>query len=454
MNGSFGYVSGRPGSPIDEARFSPNAVTSADGRFTLVFEGDRETPEGVLAAYAARGKRAIEELRGGFALGLWDATERTLLLARDPIGIKSLYFATAHGKLAFASEVWTLAAQGFAEKRLSRRAVASFLATGAVAEPDTILEGVSPLPPATILTYREGHTRSATYWKLPSEPGTTHAAAPLEAALAETLSTPATPPLAPDEREITEAIEALDQPSTSFPQAFRAAKSAGEAAFSGLGRSALFPAASRLLHFGALFARDRSVERAYAGLRCKEMTDALAAASFRDGAIATHPSLLHLEGYTLLPVRIPEELEPSLARRKIRLDRALAVLDLANDLHGTALRDADLACRRHGLLLRAPLLDRAVVEHALGLPLRGALRHTRARSAPAPPLAAWLRGPLRAWAERTLLDEARRYAPFLDAHVLAVFWRGLFDDKGTYAAPNVFAWATLIAYLKSHDATI
>ncbi|TKD02461.1 hypothetical protein E8A74_28635 [Polyangium fumosum] len=454
MNGSFGYVNGRPGSAIDEARFSPNAVTSADGRFTIVFEGDRETPEGVLAAYAARGKRAIEELRGGFALGLWDATERTLLLARDPIGIKSLYVATAPGKLAFAFEVWTLAAQGFAEKRLSRRAVGSFLATGAVAEPDTILEGVSPLPPATILTYCDGHARSATYWELPIEPRSDVDPRDVEAALIEAALPPAAPPLAPDEREITEAIEALDQPSTSFLHAFRAAKSAGVAAFSDLGRSALFPAASRILHFGALFARDRSVERAYAGLRCMERTDALAAASFRDGGIATHPNLLLLEGNALLPVRIPEKLEPSLARRNIRLDRALAALDLANDLHGTALRDADLACRRLGLSLRAPLLDRAIVEHALGLPLRGTFRHTRARPAPTPPLAAWLRGPLRAWAERKLLDEARRYAPFLDAHVLAVFWRGIFDDKGTHAAPNLFAWATLIAYLQSHDATI
>ncbi|MDI3288171.1 asparagine synthase-related protein [Polyangium sp. 15x6] len=453
MNAAFGYVSGRPGSAIDEARFSPNAVTSPDGRFTVVFEGDVETPEGVLAAYAARGKRALEELRGGFALGLWDANERTLLLARDPVGIKSLYVATAPGKLAFAFEVWPLAARGLAEKRLSRRAVASFLATGAVTEPDTILEGVSPLPPATILTYRDGHARSATYWELPIEPRTTDPR-DVEAMLAEAASPEATTPRTPDEREITEAIEALDQPSTSFLPAFRAAKSAGVAAFSDLGRSAIFPAASRVLHFGALFAKDRSVERAYAGLRCTEMTDAVAAASFRDGGIATHPNLLLLEGTALLPVRIPEKLEPSLARRNIRLDRALAALDLANDLHGTALRDADLACRRHGLSLRAPLLDRAVVERALALPLPGTLRHTRARPTPAPPLVAWLRGPLRAWAERKLLDEARRYAPFLDAHVLAVLWRGLFDDKGTYAAPNLFAWATLIAYLQSHDASI
>ncbi|WP_272418615.1 asparagine synthase-related protein [Polyangium jinanense] len=455
MNAAFGYVSGRPGSAIDEARFSPNAVTSPDGRFTVVFEGDVETPEGVLAAYAARGKRALEELRGGFALGLWDANERTLLLARDPIGIKSLYFATAPGKLAFAFEVWTLAARGFAEKRLSLRAVGSFLATGAVAEPDTILEGVSPLPPATILTYCDGHARSATYWELPIEPRTTTDPRDVEAMLAEAAFPRTASHVAPDEREITEAVEALDQPSTSFLRAFRAAKSAGVAAFSGLGRSALFPAASRILHFGALFARYRSVEHAYAALRGTVESDVLTVATFPGRDAFAHPSSLSFKDTALLPITIPSQLEPALARRGLRLDRALALLDLTNDLRDRALRDADVACRRRGLSLRAPLLDRSVVERALFLPRRSTLLHTPARPAPAPPLAAWLKGPLRAWTERKLLDEARRHAPFLDAGAVAGLWRYfLADDKSTYAAPHFFALTTLIAYLKSHDATI
>ncbi|HVK66795.1 MAG TPA: asparagine synthase-related protein [Polyangium sp.] len=444
MNGSFGYVSGRPGSPIDEARFSPHAVTSADGRFTIVFEGDVETPESVLAAYAARGKRAIEELRGGFALGLWDTTDRTLVLARDPIGIKSLYFATAPGKLAFASEVWTLAAGGFAEKRLSRRAVASFLATGAVAEPDTILEGVSPLPPATILTYRDGHARSATYWELPIEPRMPHAAAPFEAALAEAVGPGTNAPLAPDEREITEAIEALDQPSTSFLPTFRAAKSARETAFTDLGRNALFPAtADRILRFSALLAAERSVERAYTKLRSTTPPDELAAFVSPDIADAA-----------LLPVTIPEKLEPSLARHALHPARALATLDLANDLRDAALRDADVASRRLGFTFRAPLLDRAVVEHALSLRLMSKFRLTWARRAPAPPLAAWLQGPLRAWAERLLLDEARTRAPFLDAPALAQRWRRFLTDERGLGAPCLFALTTLIAYLQNHDATL
>ncbi|MDI1433184.1 asparagine synthase-related protein [Polyangium sorediatum] len=450
MNGSFGYVSGRPGSAIDEARFSPNAVTSADGRFTLVFEGDSESPEGVLAAYAARGKRAIEELRGGFALGLWDTTERTLLLARDPIGIQSLYFATAPGKLAFATEVWTLAAQGFAEKRLSRRAIGSFLATGAVAEPDTILEGVSPLPPATILTYRDGHARSATYWELPIEPRSDVDPRDVEAALIEAALPPAAPPRAPDEREITEAIEALDQPSTSFLQAFRAAKSAREAAFADLGRSALFPAAERVLRFGARLAAGRAVELAYAALRCRRASHLYTSLSFH-----WDPAEGPIWDESHLPLTIPEKLGPALARRRIRLDRALSTLDLVNALRDTALRDADVASRRLGFALRAPLLERAVVESALSLPLASTFRHTRARPAPAPPLAAWLRGPLRAWAEALLLDELPRRAPFLSQGFAEFLWPFfLRNDNNHRAAPNVFALATLVAYLQSHDATI
>ncbi|MDI1483024.1 asparagine synthase-related protein [Polyangium sp. y55x31] len=441
MKGAFGYVSGRPGSPIDEVRFAPNAVTSPDGRFTLVFDGDVASPESVLAAYAAHGKRAIESLRGAFALGLWDATERTLLLARDPLGVRPLYFATAPGKLAFASEVWPLATQGFVEKRLSRRAVASFLATGAVAEPDTILEGVSPLPPATILTYREGHARSATYWEMPIEPRRPHAGAPFEAVLAEALSTPTTPPRALDERDIAEAIEALDQPSTSFPGAFHAAKSAGGAAFSGLGKSALFPAVGRVLRFSALLAAGRSVERAYTELRSTTPPNELASLVSPDIADAT-----------LLPVMIPEKLEPALARRALLPDRALAALDLANDLRDMALRDADVASRRLGIPLRAPLLDRALVEHALSLP-PPRYRLTLARPATAP-FAAWLKGPLRSFAERLLLDEARTRAPFLDVPAITRQWRHFLADERDLGAPCLFALTTLVAYLKSHDATI
>ncbi|MDI1448160.1 hypothetical protein [Polyangium sp. 6x1] len=442
MSGAFGHVSGKPGSAPGEARFSPDAVTSPDGRYTLAFEGDTETPEGVLAAYVSRGKRAIESLRGGFALGLWDANERTLLLARDPIGLKSLYFATAPGRLAFASEVWPLAAGGFVEKRLSRRAVASFLATGAVAEPDTILEGVSPLPPATILTYREGHARSATYWELPMEPRTPRAAASLEAALAEAVGPGTNAPLPPDEHEIAAAIDALDQPSTSFPGAFRAAKSSGEAAFSDLGKSALFPAVDRVLRFSALLAAGRSVERAYTDLRSTTRPGELAALVSPDIADAA-----------LLPVTIPEKLEPALARRALRPDRALAALDLGNDLRDAALRDADVASRRLGFSVRAPLLDRAVVEHALLLP-PPKYRLTLARPATAPPFAAWLQGPLRSFAERLLLDEARTHAPFLDAPAVAQRWRRFLTDERGLGAPCLFALTTLVAYLKNHDATI
>ncbi len=432
---------------VAEARFSPKGsgavTTSPDGRFTLLLDAEIETPEDVLTAVAAHGNAAIERLRGGFALALWDADKRTLVLARDPIGMKPLYFATAPGRLAFASDVWTLAAAGFVEKRLSKRAIASFLATGSVVEPDTILEGVSPLPPATILTYHEGRARTSTYWEIPIEPRSDVDLRDVEATFSETEGDRTTSPLAPDEREISNAIEALDQPSTSFLHALRAAKSAREAAFTGLGKDALFPAASRVLHFGALLAAGNTVERAYATLRSTSQPDEVRSLVSPD-----------IAEETWLPITIPEKLEPSLARRRIRLDRALAALDLANDLRDTALRDADLASRRHGLTPRAPLLDRAVVERALCLPLRSTFLHTRARPAPAPPLAAWLKGPLRPWAKRLLQGEATRNLPFLDAAAVSRLWRDFLADDRGLGAPRVFVLTTLVAYLQSHDASI
>jgi asparagine synthase (glutamine-hydrolysing) len=90
-------------------------------------------------------------LRGMFALALWDTRAGRGFLARDTFGIKPLYLAERDGAILFASEVRALLASGVIPRVLSANAVASYLETGSVAEPDTIIEGIVAVPAGCVL---------------------------------------------------------------------------------------------------------------------------------------------------------------------------------------------------------------------------------------------------------------------------------------------------------------
>jgi asparagine synthase (glutamine-hydrolysing) len=103
-------------------------------------------------AWEEWGEDSLTELRGMFAFALLDLRERyatapILFLARDPLGIKPLYYTQTPDGFAFASEVRALLASGAVGKHLSQDAVTAYLLFGSVSEPVTILEGVFSLPP-------------------------------------------------------------------------------------------------------------------------------------------------------------------------------------------------------------------------------------------------------------------------------------------------------------------
>ncbi len=174
---------------IDLSPAGRQPMSTADGRYTIVYNGEvynfpviraeLETlgvrfrgscdTEVILEAYAQWGIDAVKRFRGMFAFGIWDRQTRKLVLARDHLGIKPLYFTSGPGYFAFASEIRALLQTGFSSKTISRRAVASYLSTGSVSEPDTIVSDIAPLAPGTILEYSEGSVRTWTYWNLPIE---------------------------------------------------------------------------------------------------------------------------------------------------------------------------------------------------------------------------------------------------------------------------------------------
>jgi asparagine synthase (glutamine-hydrolysing) len=107
--------------------------------------------EVVLRAYGRWGAEAFRRLRGMFALAIWDDGKQTLLLARDPLGIKPLYYFTDHEQFIFASELRALLASGLVPRSLSVAGIDSYLASGSVAAPLTVIEGVRQLLPGHCL---------------------------------------------------------------------------------------------------------------------------------------------------------------------------------------------------------------------------------------------------------------------------------------------------------------
>lgn len=124
----------------------------------------RSDTEVILAAYRVWGESCLTRFRGMFALALWDAPRKRLLLARDPMGIKPLYYHQAERSFVFASEVRTLLGTGLVPRKADPTGVLSYLAFGSVCEPWTIVEGVKALPPGQLLTLENGSVTAREYW--------------------------------------------------------------------------------------------------------------------------------------------------------------------------------------------------------------------------------------------------------------------------------------------------
>jgi asparagine synthase (glutamine-hydrolysing) len=126
-------------------------------------EGDTET---IVHLYEEHGERFPEHLRGMFAIAVWDAPRRRLVLARDRMGVKPLYVADGPFGLAFASEVKSLIAGGLVEPALDPVGAELFMAFGYVPGPATLFRGVRKLMPARTLVWEDGALRGEReYWR-------------------------------------------------------------------------------------------------------------------------------------------------------------------------------------------------------------------------------------------------------------------------------------------------
>lgn len=119
----------------------------------------------LLALYAARGERFVDELNGAFTVAVWDETAQKLLIANDRLGLHPLYYSCSHDGLIFGSGVRALLAHPALPRCVDHVGMAQFLAFDHLLDQRTLVEDVYLLPQATVLSYERGDLRLQRYWE-------------------------------------------------------------------------------------------------------------------------------------------------------------------------------------------------------------------------------------------------------------------------------------------------
>ncbi|HJQ26805.1 MAG TPA: asparagine synthase (glutamine-hydrolyzing) [Blastocatellia bacterium] len=127
------------------------------------FRSDSDA-EVVIYAYREWGRDFLTRLNGIFALAIWDARDESLLLARDRLGVKPLYYADTPAGFAFASEIKALLAIPGIARAVDLAALDQFMTFLWTPDPHTIFQGIRKLPPAHYLVYQNGRAETFAYW--------------------------------------------------------------------------------------------------------------------------------------------------------------------------------------------------------------------------------------------------------------------------------------------------
>ena len=167
-------------------------MTSADGRYTLVFNGEiynykalaqelesrglfghtGTDTEVLLLGFSVWGTAFFSRLNGMFAVVIWDSVEQRAFFVRDHFGIKPLYWTRVHlegqGGILFASEIKALLATGLVQRKIDKQGLAEYLQYGVVHAPLTMVENVGSLEPASYMIVQNGESRQDRFWDISS----------------------------------------------------------------------------------------------------------------------------------------------------------------------------------------------------------------------------------------------------------------------------------------------
>ena len=125
--------------------------------------------EVLIHAYAHYGDDFVQRLNGMFGFALWDARRQRLLVGRDRLGIKPIYYVQRDGTLAFASEAKALLSLPGMQPEVDRTALQSYLELGYVPAPYSIFRGIRKLPPASLLIVQGNSVDIRSYWAPPQQ---------------------------------------------------------------------------------------------------------------------------------------------------------------------------------------------------------------------------------------------------------------------------------------------
>jgi asparagine synthase (glutamine-hydrolysing) len=150
--------------------FNGEIYNFADVRRDLQARGHRfrtsSDTEVIVHGYEEWGERCVDRFRGMFAFAVWDAKARRLLLARDRLGVKPLFYAPLDSGIVFGSEIKSLLEDPEVRREWRPEAVDDYLTLLYVPAPDTIYKGIHKLPPAHVLVAEPGTVRVSRYWDL------------------------------------------------------------------------------------------------------------------------------------------------------------------------------------------------------------------------------------------------------------------------------------------------
>lgn len=175
---------------IDLSDTGHQPMHSDDGRYTIVFNGEiynyrrlkdemestgvqfasSSDTEVMLKLWIRFGEAALDQVRGMYAFAIWDSLKKTIIFARDPLGIKPLFFSIDTAGLAFSSELRALRNIGRGGG-VSPQAVGAFLQWGSVPAPITLYEGIEALQPGHLVCYdlSTREFRKHQYWSYASQ---------------------------------------------------------------------------------------------------------------------------------------------------------------------------------------------------------------------------------------------------------------------------------------------
>jgi asparagine synthase (glutamine-hydrolysing) len=169
---------------IDIADHANQPMTTDDGRFTIIFNGEiynylelkkqlKDYPfttnsdtEVVLALFKTWGPGAIKSMNGMFAFSIWDAEEKSMFIYRDRLGIKPLYYHLNKGRIIFSSSIKSILASGLVDRKLNKTSLIDYFRFQTVHGTATMVEGIQALEPGHGIKMTMDQVQMKSYWSL------------------------------------------------------------------------------------------------------------------------------------------------------------------------------------------------------------------------------------------------------------------------------------------------